>query len=58
MAEAAALQKPVLCVDPCPGMLPQASKHPNVKPLLMDAVRFAQLPPEQIYTYALMQVST
>eukprot|EP00775_Hariotina_reticulata_P006566 gene6566-6794_t len=36
-------------------MLLQASKHPNVKTLLMDAVRFAELPPvEMRYKFALM----
>lgn len=38
--------------------LAQAVRHPRVEPLLMDAVAFAKLPPEEMrYSHALFTVS-
>lgn len=51
------MQDKVLCVEPSAEMLAKAAKHPNIRPLLMDAVAFAQLPADQMrYSHALLKV--
>lgn len=53
----AARAKPALLHARLPCLLLQAVQHPRVEPFLMDALRFAALPPEEMsYTHALLKV--
>lgn len=47
----------ICAIQSCYNPLPQAVRHSRVEPLLMDALRFAALPPgEMNYTHALLKV--